>query len=166
MNTYLHYPNTIEDIISDNLTGTSILAQFLFQLRANMCAGADKNITIDVIYATTALTGEPGVALLDEAVQLLLQSSEGHATAQVLWAMRYEQSYSVSETAEPDRVSVKQDKSVVVFPRSPHDLALEDSVMERVRRAWQLITARDEEAGEFMVFEDREGTGDDEGEEE
>lgn len=50
---------------------------------------------------------------------------------------------------------------VIKFPRMSPDLAFDDLLIERVRHAWQLITGRDESAGEFMVFEDREGMGED-----
>ena len=58
-----------------------------------------------------------------------------------------------------DTPSVDIDEQSAVFSLLPLDLAFNDSVLDPVRKAWELVMpdVTDEEAAEYMVFADREG---------
>lgn len=48
---------------------------------------------------------------------------------------------------------------VITLPSLSSSLALEDEVLDAVEQAWSLITRG--EGGEFMMFDAREGVGED-----
>lgn len=58
---------------------------------------------------------------------------------------------------QPKKLS--NDPRMIQLPDLGPDLALEDSVLRNVKAAWEKIVGEDVEAG-FMIFEDREGMGD------
>lgn len=64
--------------------------------------------------------------------------------------MRYEQSYNL-----PAKPSLQSDH-IVVFPQTSSDLAFDDTVLGRVKEAWQKIMGSEAEEKQFLVFEDRE----------
>ena len=55
--------------------------------------------------------------------------------------------------------NLSNDPRMIQLPDLGPDLALEDSVLRSVKAAWERIVGEDVEAG-FMIFEDREGMGD------
>ena len=57
------------------------------------------------------------------------------------------------------------DNHVVCLNEVPPDLVLEDDVLRNVRETWERIVVDDTKEG-FMTFQDREGAGDDEPENE
>lgn len=59
--------------------------------------------------------------------------------------------------------SVDVNGPVVGLPSLPVDLSFNDSVMDRVRAAWEVVMKGDEpaEGTEYMKFDDREGAADD-----
>lgn len=97
------------------------------------------------MYASTSNTGEEGYALLEAAVEALLEGLDGH----VLWCLRYRQ----RSFKEPD-----SSPHVVVFPPPSLDLVFDDGVLRRVEDVWKVIDGK----GDFMQFEERGGLGDDE----
>jgi len=119
-------------------------------------------LTVDqgVLYASTLLTGDAGFSLLAQAVTSLLAAVQEGPKPVVLWSMRYEQSFRPSTTAAVDRsLGSQHDEHVIMFPPMSLDLAFDDSVLGSVRKAWEKIMGA--EAKDFMVFEDREVSGDD-----
>lgn len=113
-----------------------------------------------VLYTNVALGGEEGFALLDRAVQSLLHAVDIQPVPAVLWSLRYQQNYGSAPQfpqtcASPKTPSVK-DPRVLEFGTASSDLAFDDSMLEEVKSVWQKIMG--DEGGDFMVFEDREGT--------
>jgi hypothetical protein len=84
-------------------------------------------------------------------------ATEGDAP-KCLYRLFYEQAGVKSDSASLDIQG-----SVATFPSSSLDLAFNDSVLEPVRAAWDMVVgeAKDGETAEYMVFEDREGAMDD-----
>ncbi|KAL9092814.1 MAG: hypothetical protein Q9165_004232 [Trypethelium subeluteriae] len=119
-----------------------------------------------VLYASTSATGEKGFVLLKDAVDHVLQSLEELPAPTVLWSMQYEQ----MATATPavfgggGSTNTNTDGRVMLLPPVPLDLALDDRILESVRSVWEKIVGEGNNG--FMVFEDREGAGGEDGGEE
>jgi Rab proteins geranylgeranyltransferase component A len=93
-----------------------------------------------------------------DAVQCLMEAVDAENPPTVLWQMYYTQNGDDPSTAEavsqPDSSEVGASRTLM-FPRLSLDLAFDGAVLERVREVWKKIMG--DEAGSFMVFEDREG---------
>lgn len=87
---------------------------------------------------------------MQQAIQALLSSVEATPSPTILWSLQYEQRSSVDSGTS----SAGTNDHVLNFPPAPLDLAFDDSVLDRVKDVWQKIMGDD--AGEFLVFEDRE----------
>lgn len=107
-----------------------------------------------IIYASVALSGEPGAESLKKAVAALLASVEGDTRPAILWSVAYEQQPSSGVEVLPTG------EHVLRFPATPLDLAFDDAVLENVQDIWRKIMGDD--AGEFLVFPEREAYADDE----
>ncbi|CAK3885350.1 related to rab geranylgeranyl transferase component A [Lecanosticta acicola] len=107
-----------------------------------------------VLYASVAQAPESGFDRLDHAIKEFLSSTREEPKPAVLWCMKYQQRYA-SSPSTPQRTG-----PLLVLHNLSSDLALEDSVLEDVKAAWQQITNDDETT--FMKFEAREGTAEDE----
>jgi len=112
-----------------------------------------------VLYATVGLPGESGVRLLEKAVESLLSCLKMQPRPTILWSLRYEQHYP---SIQPPQNSALPhlwplDKRILVLPPTSLDLVLDDSVLDQIKGVWQTIMG--DEAGEFMKFDDREGVG-------
>lgn len=101
-----------------------------------------------VLYASTQLGGTKGSELLQAAVDALLASVGVTPVPTVLWSIKYEQRPLSSSEDLPSGAQVLR------FPSSSLDLAFDDTVLENVKGIWQKIVG--ENAGEFLVFQDRE----------
>lgn len=106
-----------------------------------------------VLYLS-ALASPNAQALLEKALSSLLASLvvEGQESPKSLYQLYYEQ-------IGYDTPSVDVDGQSAVFSSLPLDLAFNDSVLDPVRKAWELVMpdVTDEEAAEYMIFTDREG---------
>lgn len=126
-----------------------------------------------IIYGQTLLPHPDGSVLLARTVQKLLAAIPEDPNPEILWTLSYtkhvprsqtlkEESYSTSAldpTAEHplDNPVMVQSRVITLSELSP-DLALEDSVLQEVKSAWEKIVG--EEGGEgFMLFEERDGGG-------
>ncbi|KAI4632315.1 uncharacterized protein J4E88_006122 [Alternaria novae-zelandiae] len=108
-----------------------------------------------VLYASTSVSGRDGFALLQKAVDSLLSAEDVSPSPTILWSVEYQQqSSSGSETLPTDT------DHVIRFPPPSMDLAFDDAVLDNVKEVWQKIVGDD--AGEFLVFQDREVYDDDE----
>jgi hypothetical protein len=128
-------------------------------------ASADvSQLVIAVLYASVALSSnDGGFDLLAEAVDRLLQSlaQSGDVPSQPerIWSMQYQQLRR--KFAPPTNSS---DNVLVMEPLSL-DLALQDDILEDVKRVWLRIMST-AEGGEtsvneesFLKFEERDGNG-------
>lgn len=111
-----------------------------------------------MLYASTSLEGDSGFQLLGKAIEALLSSADGNTKPDVLWSLQYGQHFGPSATTLPPKPSTA-DERILEFPASSLDLTFDDSILDRVRDVWQKIVG--DVAGEFLVFEDREGYGGD-----
>lgn len=101
------------------------------------------------------MSGRDGFALLQKAVDSLLSAHDVSPSSTILWSVEYQQQASSgSETLPTDT------DHVVRFPPPSMDLAFDDAVLDNVKEVWQKIVGDD--AGEFLVFQDREVYDDDE----
>ncbi|KAF1991670.1 hypothetical protein K402DRAFT_409784 [Aulographum hederae CBS 113979] len=112
-----------------------------------------------VLYASTSSDGPRAFELLDAATNRLLEATNETPKPSVLWSLRYQQRSGDSNGGQTV-VNVKE--QMVTFPLPSLDLAFDDSVIDRVKVAWQQIMGPD--ATGFMVFKDREGVGEDDDE--
>ncbi|KAL7823394.1 GDP dissociation inhibitor [Trichoderma gracile] len=106
-----------------------------------------------ILYIST-IASPDAQALLEKALSSLLASLavEGQESPKSLYQVYYEQ-------IGYDTPSVDVDGQSAVFSLLPLDLAFIDSVLDPVRKAWELVmpNVTDEEAAEYLVFTDREG---------
>ncbi|CAE7024893.1 hypothetical protein CFE70_003529 [Pyrenophora teres f. teres 0-1] len=107
-----------------------------------------------VLYAST-LACDNGFELLQEAVKSLLFVVEVTPPPKVLWSTRYKQRPCSGTEVLPSGLD-----NVVCFPPSSMDLAFNDQILDNVKDVWQKIAGED--AGEFLVFQDREDYTEDE----
>jgi len=114
-----------------------------------------------IIYASTSLPDQDGRILLDHAVSTLLDAENETKPASILWSLHYTQSgpspsRSSQSTTSP---SVVSEKSVLLCPPPSLDLAFDDALIEDVREKWKVIMGDEALEEEFMMFETREGVG-------
>jgi hypothetical protein len=101
------------------------------------------------------MDGPVGFALLQKAVESILSAHDSSSPPTILWSVRYQQrASSGSETLLPNN------DHVIRFPPPSMDLAFDDTVLDTVKEVWQKIVGDD--AGEFLMFQDREVYDDDE----
>lgn len=112
---------------------------------------------LGVLYLNT-ISGPKSASLLETARARLLAAlkMDDEPEPECLYELFYEQSGCSSS-------SPTIQGNVVTFPTLPLDLAFNDSALESVRTAWNVVTSnglRMGEQAEYMVFGDREGTSD------
>jgi hypothetical protein len=108
-----------------------------------------------VLYASTSLSGQQGFSLLKKAVDALLASVEVASPLNVLWSIEYQH----RPTSGTEELPTDTDDHILRFPPPSMDLAFDDTIFERVKVVWERIMGSD--AGEFLVFQDREVYDDD-----
>jgi hypothetical protein len=87
---------------------------------------------------------------------VLLSSPEVAHLPTVLWSLQYEQrARPVTQT-----LPLYAQPNSLLFPPLPLDLVSVDSIFDRVKEIWQTIMGN--EAGDFLVFADRETYDDEE----
>ena len=106
-----------------------------------------------VLYSSTALSPDQGFERLQQAVEALLETVGEQPSPRALWTLQYQQRAPIS----PSTRSGDSD-GIIALPPLSQDLALEDSVLDSVKEAWQKTTGAGE--GDFMSFEAREGIED------
>lgn len=116
-----------------------------------------------VVYAYTIHKPDLDAhALLEAAVNKFLDTIKEEPPATALWYMHYDQIYKSPPTADDYDANIKcEDFSNDHFLRLPDlqpGLALEDDVLRHVQAVYNRIIG--DEGAAFMMFEDREGTGD------
>jgi hypothetical protein len=108
-----------------------------------------------ILYTSTSLSGQEGFELLKKAVDALLSTVDVSPTPSILWAVQYQQQASSGSEAVPNDTN----EHFVRFPPQSLDLAFDDSTFDNVKEVWRKIMGAD--AGEFLVFQDREAYDDD-----
>jgi hypothetical protein len=94
--------------------------------------------------------------MLDKAVDALLSAVNVTSTPSILWSVKYQQQPSSGTESLPTGT----EGNILRFPPPHVDLAFDDTVLDNVKDIWQKIMGED--AGEFLVFQDREAYEDDE----
>lgn len=122
-----------------------------------------------IIYANTSIPSHAalpytGDALLSKAIQKFLATIPEDPQPEVLWSLKYTKQYTF-----PNLIDFKVGKpppgsssQIILLPDLSPNLAVEDSLLDNVKKAWEKIVGEEKGDG-FMVFEDREGLSDDEG---
>ncbi|QPH04139.1 hypothetical protein C2857_000884 [Epichloe festucae Fl1] len=106
-----------------------------------------------VIYLST-ISSSGSKNLLDSALSKLLSAaSQSTQPAQSLWRLHYEQTCGTGSLIVED--------NIVSFDRFTPDLAFNDTVLESVQQAWQVVAGPDADNDSYMKFEDREGVQED-----
>lgn len=113
---------------------------------------------LGVIYLTT-LAGSQSIQRLESALNDLLTAATpaGAATPVCLYKLQYEQSL----TARKPENTVHGKVSTFAFPSPSLSLAFDDSCLAPVKDAWKLVMGADVPEDEYMVFQEREGVGED-----
>ncbi|KAF2136647.1 uncharacterized protein K452DRAFT_322298 [Aplosporella prunicola CBS 121167] len=115
-----------------------------------------------VLYSTTSVSGELGVALLSAAEHALLHSvniSGSSSAPHTLWRMHYEQ--HAAKTATPASLTTSNAR-ILAFPPQHMDLKFDGAAaLDLVKDIWQRMEPDAEKDG-FMMFEDREAVSEEE----
>jgi hypothetical protein len=135
------------DLIQSHYIHSSIKTYLWFQFA---------DYRIGVLYATTSLSDQNGLDLLQKAVDALLSAIDVTPAPSILWSAKYQQRPSSGTELLP----IGTDSNTLHFPAPPKDLAFDDGVLDNVKEVWQKIAGED--AGEFLVFQDREAYDEDE----
>lgn len=106
-----------------------------------------------MVYLTTLAT--PGSKQrLERALELLLHAAEGdEVVPPSLYQLYYEQSGGDGKATTEKKGNVP----VFSFPPPSLGLAFDDSDLDAVKTAWELVMSAEASQEEYMVFEDREG---------
>jgi hypothetical protein len=112
---------------------------------------------IGVLYASTSLSDQNGLDLLQKAVDVLLSTVDVTPAPSILWSAKYQQRPSSGTESLPIGTD---NNNTLHFPAPSMDLAFDDGVLDNVKEVWQKIAGED--AGEFLVFQDREAYDEDE----
>ena len=101
--------------------------------------------------------------LLQTAVNRLLHSVTEETPVTALWSMHYDQNYKSPATTDNYGRNIKCEElsndHILRLPDLQPGLAHEDDVLRHVQAVYKRVVG--EEGAAFMVFEDREGSGDD-----
>ncbi|KAI9841236.1 MAG: Rab proteins geranylgeranyltransferase component A [Sclerophora amabilis] len=131
-----------------------------------------------VLYASMLASHSSSYTVLDHAIRALLDTVQEDVPPEILYSLRYTQhGSSVGQqvgklrdpSSTPSNPSTPNDSSrVLFFPLPSLDLAFDDNILDHVKDTWKKIMSDTGEGcegseDEFMVFEDREDFGDDEG---
>ena len=104
--------------------------------------------------------------LLQTAVDRLVDSIKEEPPATALWYLHYDQKYEPPATFDDYDANIRcEDLSndhILRLPDLAPGLAFEDDVLKHVQAAYNRIVGN--EGAPFMIFEDREGTGEDDNE--
>ncbi len=120
-----------------------------------------------VVYAHTIHKDHADAhRLLQMAVNRLVDSIKEEPPATALWYMHYDQKHEPPATTDDYDANIKgEDLSndhILRLPDLAPGLALEDDVLKHVKAAYHRIVG--DEGAAFMIFDDREGAGDDDNE--
>ena len=104
--------------------------------------------------------------LLQSAVNRLVNGTKEEPPTTALWCLHYDQKYEPPVTTNDYDANIKcehlSNDHILRLPDLAPGLALDDDVLKHVQAAYHRIVG--DEGAAFMIFEDREGTGDDDNE--
>lgn len=135
-----------------------------------------KSPLLGIIYGQILLPYPTGSTILKLAMEKFLAAVAENPKPDVLWNLSFTQkSLAPNDATAPSTLHSKPENltRTTAAAASPQivplldlapDVALEDSVLQNVHAAWKKIVGDDTGDG-FLKFEDREGQGDVEGEE-
>lgn len=104
-----------------------------------------------------ALAGPEGHSLLEVALDRLIAAE---TSSRVLWSLRYTQRGRLNN--DQSQWPLGEDASspgAYSFPPPSLDFAFEDDIIDIVKKAWRKVVGCDTD-NDFMMFDDREGTHD------
>ncbi|KAH6887962.1 GDP dissociation inhibitor-domain-containing protein [Thelonectria olida] len=106
-----------------------------------------------VLYLSTVHDAS-SKSVLEKSVSSLVSAVHGDEEASFIYQLYYTQCVGTSS-------ALVVDGNTATFPLPPVDLAFNDSILDSVHEAWNLVTAGPEGDVEYMKFEDRERNEDD-----
>ncbi|KAK6956202.1 hypothetical protein Daesc_001475 [Daldinia eschscholtzii] len=111
-----------------------------------------------VIYLTT-LACRQSAQRLESALDDLLAAAtpEGSPAPVSLYKLQYEQTVSAREPL----ITTREETRTFAFPSPSLSLTFDDGCLGPVKDAWKLVMGDTALETEYMVFQDREGVGDD-----
>ncbi|OAL63711.1 rab geranylgeranyl transferase escort protein [Trichophyton rubrum] len=113
-----------------------------------------------IIYGYVLLPAERGKVVLENAVDNFLKSVDSKAT--VIWGAHFTQLGCLErEMAVNENIKGSHD-NVFSFPAPALDLAFDDALIDQVKQVWKTIMGDEADENNFLKFDDREGTIDEE----
>ncbi|OAL73733.1 rab geranylgeranyl transferase escort protein [Trichophyton violaceum] len=113
-----------------------------------------------IIYGYVLLPAERGKVVLENAVDNFLKSVDSKAT--VIWGAHFTQLGCLErEVAVNENIKGSHD-NVFSFPAPALDLAFDDALIDQVKQVWKAIMGDEADENNFLKFDDREGTIDEE----
>lgn len=105
-----------------------------------------------------------GDALLSKAIQKFLATIPEDPQPEILWSLEYTKQYTFPNltTSKAEKTPLGSSSQIILLPDLSPNLVVEDSLLDNVKDVWEKIVGEEKGDG-FMVFEDREGLSDDEG---
>lgn len=104
-----------------------------------------------------------GDALLSKAIQKFLATIPEDPQPEVLWSLEYTKQFTFPNlTTSKAEKTLGSSSQIILLPDLSPNLVVEDSLLDNVKDAWEKIVGEEKGDG-FMIFEDREGLSDDEG---
>jgi hypothetical protein len=74
--------------------------------------------------------------------------------------LRYEQHGPPTSTSSATLDYQLPAERVIVLPRMSLDIAFDDQILSAVKEVWHRIMGEEADAGQFLIFDQREGMGD------
>ena len=108
---------------------------------------------LGVGYASVQVDGHHAKARLRESVESLLHANGLHPATNLLWSMTY---VSTVGSAEVRQISGKELDNVIELPYRRNEIALDDNILDDVKKVWEKVIGEDALHTEFMWFSERE----------
>lgn len=72
--------------------------------------------------------------------------------------MSYTSTSFDSESETPSKLAFDPSGRIIAFPSRSYDIAFDDTMVDQVKDVWRILVGEEVKEEEFMNFEDREGT--------
>lgn len=92
------------------------------------------------------------------AVKKIISTANSNENATILWQMNYVRQEAKSRDVSNSTTLGDSDSNIIIFPERPHDLTLEDTILDDVKSAWKKILGSRSTEYDFLRFEERRDT--------
>ncbi|KAK5090032.1 Rab proteins geranylgeranyltransferase component A [Lithohypha guttulata] len=111
-----------------------------------------------IIHASTLHQGGSSQPRLETAVKKIISTANSNENATILWQMNYVRQEAKSRDVSNSTTLGDSDSNIIIFPERPHDLTLEDTILDDVKSAWEKILGSRSTEYDFLRFEERRDT--------